>query len=67
MERNSRKLIRLLEVDGWSLDRISGDHHVLKKTGVALHITVPHPRKDLPIGLVRRIYKTAGWDPSKDP
>jgi len=26
-------------------------------------ITVTHPRKDLPLGLVRRIYKLAGWRP----
>jgi predicted RNA binding protein YcfA (HicA-like mRNA interferase family) len=24
-------------------------------------ITITHPRKDLPTGLVRRIYKLAGW------
>lgn len=64
MERNSRKLIRLLEQDGWTLDRIRGDHHVFKYEGKAELITVPHPKKDLPTGLVRRIYKIAGWDPS---
>jgi predicted RNA binding protein YcfA (HicA-like mRNA interferase family) len=26
-------------------------------------IVVPHPKKDLPIGLVRKIYKDAGWRP----
>ncbi|MEI6335246.1 MAG: type II toxin-antitoxin system HicA family toxin [Methylococcaceae bacterium] len=26
------------------------------------HVVVPHPRKDLPIGTLRSIYKQAGWD-----
>jgi predicted RNA binding protein YcfA (HicA-like mRNA interferase family) len=61
METNSRKLIRMLERDGWELDRVSGDHHTFKHPEREPLITVTHPRKDLPIGLVRRIYKLAGW------
>jgi len=51
MERNSRKV----------LDRVSGDHHTFKHPKRAVIITITHPRKDLPTGLVRRIYKLAGW------
>ena len=61
MERNSRKLLQLLELDGWQVVRVRGDHHVLKKDGIAELITVPHPKKDLPRGLVRRIYSLARW------
>jgi predicted RNA binding protein YcfA (HicA-like mRNA interferase family) len=61
LEKNSRKLIRMLERDGWTLDRVSGDHYTFKHPNRAAIITVTHPRKDLPIGLVRRIYKLAGW------
>lgn len=61
MERNSRKLIRMLEEDGWVLDRVNGDHHTFKHPERDVIITVTHPRKDLPTGLVRRIYKLAGW------
>jgi predicted RNA binding protein YcfA (HicA-like mRNA interferase family) len=61
MERNSRKLIRMLEDDGWVLDRVSGDHHTFKHPERDVIITITHPRKDLPTGLVRRIYKLAGW------
>jgi predicted RNA binding protein YcfA (HicA-like mRNA interferase family) len=61
VERNSRKLIRMLEQDGWVLDRVNGDHHTFKHPEREKIITVTHPRKDLPIGLVRRIYKLAGW------
>lgn len=61
MEQNSRKLMRLLEADGWVLDRVSGDHHTFKHPARNEIITLTHPRKDLPTGLVRRIYKIAGW------
>jgi predicted RNA binding protein YcfA (HicA-like mRNA interferase family) len=63
VERNSRKLIALLEQDGWILDRVSGDHHTFKHPNKEAIITVTHPRRDLPTGLVRRIYKLAGWRP----
>jgi predicted RNA binding protein YcfA (HicA-like mRNA interferase family) len=63
VERNSRKLIAMLERDGWVLDRVSGDHHTFKHPKTQAIITVTHPEKDLPTGLVRRIYKLAGWRP----
>jgi len=63
METNSRKLLRLLERDGWQIARTRGDHVTLKHPAVAELITVPHPKKDLPKGLVRRIYTIAGWRP----
>jgi predicted RNA binding protein YcfA (HicA-like mRNA interferase family) len=63
MERDSRKLIRMLEQDGWVLDRVNGDHHTFKHPNNVKIITVTHPKRDLPTGLVRRIYKLAGWRP----
>ena len=63
MERSSRKLIRMLEEAGWVLDRVSGDHHTFKHPEKSEIITITHPKRDLPIGLVRRIYKLAGWRP----
>jgi predicted RNA binding protein YcfA (HicA-like mRNA interferase family) len=59
MERNSRQIIRRLEKDGFELVKITGSHHKFKKNGKT--VTVPHPKKDLPIGTVRAIYKQAGW------
>jgi predicted RNA binding protein YcfA (HicA-like mRNA interferase family) len=61
LERNSRKLMKLLINDGWIEVRCNGSHHTMKKTGVKHPITLIHPRKDLPVGLVRKIYKDAGW------
>jgi predicted RNA binding protein YcfA (HicA-like mRNA interferase family) len=61
METNSRKILRMLQRDGWQIVRISGDHHILQHPEFDHTIVVPHPKKDLPRGLVRRIYKDAGW------
>ncbi len=63
METDSRKLIRWLETEGWVRVRVNGDHHTFKHPERPLLITVTHPRRDLPVGLVRRIYKLAGWRP----
>lgn len=61
METNSRKLIVLLKADGWEPVSTTGSHQTFKHPTNPLLITVPHPRKDLPTGLVRRIYRDAGW------
>ena len=59
METNSRKLIKSLEKDGFELVKVVGSHHKFKKGDKT--VTVPHPKKDLPLGTVRSIYKQAGW------
>lgn len=59
METNSRKIIKKLEKDGFELVKVVGSHHKFRKGSRTL--TVPHPKKDLPIGTVRSIYKQAGW------
>lgn len=66
METNSRKLLRKLKGAGWEVARVRGDHYTLKHEAVDDLITLTHPRKDLPTGLVRRIYAIAGWDPRID-
>lgn len=59
METNSRKIIRKLTDDGFELVKIVGSHHKFRKG--SLTVTVPHPKKDLPKGTVRSIYRQAGW------
>ena len=59
METNSRKIIKKLQKDGFELIGVSGSHHKLRKGDKT--IIVPHPKKDLPLGTVRSIYKQAGW------
>ena len=51
-------LIRELKAAGWTVARVRGSHHQLVKDGRT--VTVPHPKKDLPVGLVRAIRKQAG-------
>jgi predicted RNA binding protein YcfA (HicA-like mRNA interferase family) len=63
MLTNSRDIKRRLEQDGWVLHRVTGSHHVFKHPGRPVTIVLPHPKKDLGRGLVRNIYKQAGWAP----
>ena len=46
--------------NGWVLDRISGSHHIMIKSGKR-SIPVPvHGKKDIPVGLSKKILKQAG-------
>lgn len=57
---NSKELISKLEKDGWILRGSKGSHHVFTHPIKAGHISVPHPKKDLGIGLVQKLLKQAG-------
>jgi len=57
---NSKDLIRQLERAGWFLSRVRGSHHVFRHPERGGHVSVPHPRKDLGVGLVRKIRQQAG-------
>ena len=61
MERNSRKLIKLLEQDGWTRVAIKGDHWQFKHPVKKGRVTVPHPTRDIKTGTVFSIYRQAGW------
>lgn len=52
MERDSRKLIRLLEGNGWYLIGTTGSHHHFKHPVKSGKVTVPHPKHNLPTGTV---------------
>jgi predicted RNA binding protein YcfA (HicA-like mRNA interferase family) len=56
----SRGLIKLLQADGWRLQRTRGSHHQFGHPTKVGTITVPHPKKDLGKGLVLAILKQAG-------
>jgi len=57
---DSQKLIRMLQDDGWEIIRTKGSHHHMKHQEKPGLVTVPHPKKDLPIGTVSSILKQAG-------
>lgn len=59
VEQNSRKIIARLLREGWIKRESKSGHTILCRDG--RHITVPHPRKDLPIGTARDIARKAGW------
>ena len=61
MERDSRKIIARLKKEGWELLRVGGSHHQFRDPATGRLLTVPHPKKDLALGLVHSIYKIAGW------
>jgi len=56
---SSKQLIKELERAGWQLHRVKGSHHHFKHPSQPGLITVPHPKKDLPTGLVSAIRKAA--------
>lgn len=53
----SIELVRELVAAGWRLDRIRGSHHVFKHPQRNGIVVVPHPKKDLGIGLIAAIRK----------
>ncbi len=57
---DSRALIKQLEADGWCLVKVVGSHHQYKHPTKPGKVTVPHPKKDLPIGTARSVLKQAG-------
>lgn len=57
---NSSDLITKLEDAGWYEVRCKGSHHHFRHPTNPNLVTVPHPKKDLPIGTVKNILKTAG-------
>jgi predicted RNA binding protein YcfA (HicA-like mRNA interferase family) len=57
---DSRKIIKILEKDGWYKVDQSGSYtqfrHPMKKG----RVTVPYPKKDIPIGTLKSIERQAG-------
>jgi predicted RNA binding protein YcfA (HicA-like mRNA interferase family) len=56
----SSELISVLIADGWKEVRCKGSHHQFKHPTKQGTITVPHPKKDLGVGLTKKILKDAG-------
>lgn len=57
---DSAKLIQLLKKNGWREVRVTGSHHHFKHPNKHGLVTVPHPKRDLPIGTWKSILKDAG-------
>lgn len=59
---DSAALIKRLRRDGWWLHSTKGDHHQFKHPTKSGRVTVPHPKKDIPVWVLRSIYRQAGMD-----
>lgn len=56
---NSRELIQKLLEEGWVHVAIRGSHWHFKHPKKPGKVTVPHPKRDLPLGTVRSVLKQA--------
>lgn len=56
---NSREVIRMLEHEGWYEVARRRSHAQFKHPTKPGRVTVPHPRKDLPLGTVKSIEQQA--------
>lgn len=61
MLRDSRAIIKRLKADGFVLLSVRGSHHKFRHDRSGRIVVVTHPRKDIPAGTVRSIYRQAGW------
>jgi len=59
IEQNSRRIIKRLKLEGFALVNTVGSHQKWAKGD--RRVTVPHPKKDIPINTARSIAKQAGW------
>jgi predicted RNA binding protein YcfA (HicA-like mRNA interferase family) len=58
---SGKELARLLESQGWSLQRINGSHHIYAKLGNTVRISVPiHGNESLKMGLSTPPYEIGG-------
>jgi predicted RNA binding protein YcfA (HicA-like mRNA interferase family) len=57
---DSRDVIRRIEAEGWFEVRQKGSHKQFKHRLRRGRVTVPYPKKDIPIGTLRNIEKQAG-------
>jgi predicted RNA binding protein YcfA (HicA-like mRNA interferase family) len=56
---NSRELISILQTAGWVEIAQKGSHKQFKHPTIPGRVTVPHPKKDIPLGTLRSIEKQA--------
>lgn len=60
MPVSSREIIRKLVADGWVEVAQKGSHEQFRRPTRPGRTTVPHPKKELPIGTVRAIERQSG-------
>ncbi|PPJ48717.1 type II toxin-antitoxin system HicA family toxin [Rhizobium sp. KAs_5_22] len=56
----SADVISALQRDGWLLVATKGSHHQFKHPEKPGRVTVPHPKRDIPLGTLKSIEKQSG-------
>lgn len=57
---NSRDVIAALKAGGWQQVAQRGSHVQFKHPDKPGRVTVPHPKRDIPLGTLRSIEKQSG-------
>jgi predicted RNA binding protein YcfA (HicA-like mRNA interferase family) len=57
---DSRDVIAALRAAGWRHVATKGSHYQFKHPSRAGRVTVPHPKRDIPVGTLRSIEKQSG-------
>ncbi len=57
---SSKEIIRRLKANGWYEVAHEGSHIQFKHASKPGRVTVPHPKKDLPVGTLLSIEKQSG-------
>lgn len=53
-----KELVKILQKEGWKLERIAGSHHIMRKNGKS--VSVPVHGKDLKKGTLHNLLKETG-------
>ena len=56
----SRQIISRLKAEGWILVNTKGSHQQFKNPQKQGRVTVPHPKKDLPVGTLYGAFVVIG-------
>ncbi|SKB11438.1 conserved hypothetical protein [Planktothrix sp. PCC 11201] len=56
----SRKIIKKLQQDGWYQVGVTGSHYHFKHPVKLGKVTIPHPKRDIPIQTLKSVEKQAG-------
>lgn len=57
---DSREIIRALIDDGWVHKRTTGSHWHFSHAVKPGFVTVPHPKRDIPVGTISAIERQSG-------
>jgi len=57
---DSKSVIQKIQKSGWVLVATKGSHQQFKHDSLPGRVTVPHPKRDLPVGTLKSIEKQSG-------